>query len=92
MLKSLNVFLMVLFISGCSETVIPQTPIQFQTVSYAQLYNITLDVHNACQERVISKETCVDLFDNINSAKIIIDSGLGAEKAADILTYIRSKL
>lgn len=87
-----KVVVLTFLLVGCSKTIIPQTATQFQVVSYAQLTAVTGDVYTACQEKVLTKETCVSLFDKINTAKLIIDSGVGVEKAADLLTYIRSKL
>jgi len=87
-----KILILVVLLVGCSKTIIPQTETQFQVVSYAQIAVTATDVYTACQGKILTKETCVDLFDKINTAKSIIDSGVGVENAANLLTYIRSKL
>ena len=87
-----KIIVLVVLLTGCSKAIIPQTETQFQVVSYAQLTATTEDVHSACQEKILTKETCVDLFDKIVTVKSIIDSGVGVENATKLLTYIRSKL
>lgn len=77
---------------GCSKTIIPETGNQVQVVMYSELTNLTLDVSKVCREKVISKETCTDLHSKLSTAKNIIDSEGGTNKAADILNYVRSKL
>jgi len=83
---------MVLFISGCSKTIIPQTGNQFQVVSYSQLADVTKDVTAACKAKVLKRSTCIQFATKLRTAKSLIDSEAGTDKAADILNYIRSKL
>lgn len=92
MLKFINVILMVFFISGCSSKVVPETSNQFQVIGYSQLAQVTTEVRSACIEKLIDKDTCVDLHSKIKSAMELIGSKQGTGKAADLINYIRSKL
>jgi uncharacterized protein YceK len=92
MLKSLNVILMVLFISGCSKAIIPETGNQLQVVSYSQFISVTNDVTDACRDKLIDLDMCKNLMDKLTTAKEAIDNDSGTNKASDILNYVRSKL
>ena len=92
MFKIGNIMVLLVLMTGCATEVVPKTTAQMQVVSYAELTAITNDVYEACQIRVLSKDTCTDLFEKIKAAKTIIDAGLGLETAADILIKIKEKL
>jgi hypothetical protein len=80
---------MVFFITGCTTPVVPKTVKQIQLASYAELAQITVDVRDACSERLITKDTCIDLSDKLKTAARLIDIN---QPASDIIELIRSTL
>lgn len=87
-----RILIITLTLTACSKTIIPETPVQLKVITYAQIASLASDVYVACQERVLTKETCTTLWNNIRTAKSIVDSGVGVETASDILNKVRSKL
>ena len=83
---------MVFFISGCSSNIIPETGNQFQVVGYSQLISVTQDVNKSCRAELLTKKLCADLLEKIRTAASLIDSDRNSGKAAELITYIRSKL
>lgn len=92
MFKLIQVLSLTIVLCACSKTIIPETPIQMQTVSYAQIASIAVDVYNACQSKLLSKDNCISMYENIETAKVIVDSGVGLEEASELLNNIRSQL
>lgn len=88
----LTVILSLLLVACVSSEVQPETTAQMQVVSYAELTALTIDVTEACESRILSKNTCVDMYESIQAAKLIIDTGVGMETAADIMNKIKEKL
>jgi hypothetical protein len=84
-----RILILVALLSACTETIVPQTVKQTQVVGYAQLTSITQDVYTACAEKLLSKDTCITMYNNIEKAKILIDTG---ESADLIINTIRSQL
>ena len=85
-----RILLLTIILSGCSSNIIPETGNQIKVAGYAQLISVTLELHEACKSRIITKETCIDLRDRLQTAEGLI--GEHSNRAADLLTYIRSKL
>jgi len=85
-----RILLLTVILSGCTSNIIPETGNQIKIVGYSQLISVTLEVHEACKSKVITKETCIDLHDRLQTAEGLI--GEHSNRAADLLTYIRSKI
>jgi hypothetical protein len=84
-----KILILVALLSACTANIIPQTVKQAQTSSYAQLISVTQEVYTACSEKLLSKDTCITMYNNIEAAKVIVDSG---ESADIILSAIKSQL
>lgn len=92
MYRVMFALLILTLLEGCSKTIIPETGNQFQVVTYSQIADTARDVKAACEEEILTKDTCTLLATKLRVAKDIVDNDKGIDEAVGILTFIRSKL
>lgn len=92
MYRTMIALFVLVILTGCSKTVIPETGNQVQVVLYAQIADTAKDVKVACEEKLLKKAQCIQFATSLHTAKSLVDSEGGTETVSDIIEYIRGKL